>query len=124
VDVAPFNRLTSGFSIGQGRGILDTQGVSGDGGQITGDWGPGGPEIIPAATWWMSLSHLSHRFRLRGGRFSASGVDKGLPGGRALLRGRGIKADVEVSFVSSFSVATLTSFVATFTFISASVMVP
>jgi len=32
VDVAPFSRLTSGFSIGHGRGIFETHGVSGEGG--------------------------------------------------------------------------------------------
>ena len=32
VEVADFSLLTSGFSMGQGRGIFDTHGVSGDGG--------------------------------------------------------------------------------------------
>ena len=80
VEVADFSLLTSGFSMGgQGRGILDTQGVSGDGGAMTGE--RGGPAMMPAATCWMSLSHLSHRLRLTAG-FSVSGVESGLPGGR------------------------------------------
>lgn len=49
VEVAPFSRLTSGFSMGQGRGIFETQGVSGEGGHMIGE--RGGPEMIPAATW-------------------------------------------------------------------------
>ena len=121
VDVAPFSLLTSGFSIGHGRGIFETHGVSGEGGQITGD--RGGPEMMPAATWWMSLSHLSQRFKLRGGRCSISGVERGLPGGRTLFSGK-IIAEVAVLRVSSFSVDTFTSFVGIFTFISISVMVP
>ena len=79
VEVADFSLLTSGFSRGQGRGIFETQGVSGDGGAMTGE--RGGPAMMPAATCWMSLSHLSHRFRLTAG-FSVSGVESGLPGGR------------------------------------------
>ena len=121
VDVAPFSRLTSGFSIGHGRGIFDTHGVSGEGGQITGD--KGGPEMIPAATWWMSLSHLSQRFKLKAGRCSISGVERGLPGGRVLFSGK-ISAEVAVLRVSSFSVDTFTSLVGIFGFISTSVMVP
>ena len=50
VDVADFSLLTSGGSSGaHGRGILDTQGVSGDGGAIIGD-DDEGPDIMPAAT--------------------------------------------------------------------------
>ena len=79
VEVADLSLLTSGFSMGQGRGILETQGVSGEGGAMTGE--RGGPAMMPAATWWMSLSHLSHRLRLTAG-FSVSGVESGLPGGR------------------------------------------
>ena len=79
VEVADLSLLTSGFSMGQGRGILETQGVSGEGGAITGE--RGGPAMMPAATCWMSLSHLSHRFRLTAG-LSVSGVERGLPGGR------------------------------------------
>ena len=85
-----------------GRGILETQGVSGEGGAMTGDLG--GPEMMPAATWWISLSHLSHRLRLTGGLLSDSGVASGLPGaGRDLLvRGR-IMAEVPTSLVATFS---------------------
>ena len=121
VDVAPLRRLTSGFSMGQGRGILETQGVSGDGGQITGE--RGGPEMMPAATLWMSLSHLSHRLRLRGGRCSISGVESGLPGGSVRPSGKTI-AEVDVLRVSSFSVDTFTSLVGILAFTSISVMVP
>ena len=46
--VAPFSRDTSGFSIGQGRGILETQGVSGEGGAMA---GAEGGARMPAATW-------------------------------------------------------------------------
>ena len=47
VDVADLSLLTSGFSNGgHGRGIFETQGVSGDGGAIICDDG-GGPEIMP-----------------------------------------------------------------------------
>lgn len=63
----------------QGRGILDNQGISEGGGEIIGD--NGGPEIIPSAILCISLSHLSHKFKFKGG-LSKSGVDKGLPSGR------------------------------------------
>ena len=79
--------------------------------------------MIPAATWWMSLSHLSQRFKLKAGRCSISGVERGLPGGRVLFSGK-ISAEVAVLRVSSFSVDTFTSLVGIFGFISISVMVP
>ena len=51
MEVADLSLLTSGFSSGgQGRGILDTQGVSGEGGAMMGDGDSGGPEMMPAAT--------------------------------------------------------------------------
>ena len=117
--MADLSRLTSGFSIGHGRGIFDTHGISGDGGAIMGD--NGGPEIMPSATLCMSLSHLSHRFMLTGG-FSVSGVDSGLPGGRLFVSGS-INADVATVLVSTLS-PTLTSFVGIFIFTSPIVMVP
>ena len=75
VEVADFNRWTSGFSTG--LGILDSQGMSGEGGWCLGV-GVGGPAMIPSATCLMSRLHLSHRLRLTGG-LSSSGVVKGLP---------------------------------------------
>ena len=91
VEVADFNLLTSGFSIGHGLGIFESHGMSGDGGAITGD--KDGPVMMPSATFRMSLSHLSQRLRFTGG-LSVSGVDNGLPSGRILLSGS-IMADVE-----------------------------
>lgn len=94
--------------------------MSGDGGAITGD--NGGPEIMPSATLWISLSHLSQRFKLTGG-FSVSGVDNGLPGGRFFESGS-IRAEVATDRVSMFSLPTMTSLVCIFIFTSPVVMVP
>merc|ERR1719410_1146031 len=68
---------------------------------------------MPAATLWMSLSHLSQRLRFTGG-FSVSGVVSGLPGaGRPEVslpaRGR-IMAEVPTDLVATFS-PTLASFI-------------
>ena len=102
MDPADLSLLTSGFSrVLVGLGILLTQGVSGEGGAMIGD--SGGPEMIPAATCWISLSHLSHRFMFTGG-LSDSGVVMGLPGaGRDLLVRGSIMAEVPTSRVDTFS---------------------
>ena len=105
VELAAFSFFASASSTG--RGILESHGMSGEGGAMPGE----GPDIMPWATLWMSLSHLSHRLRLMGGAFSMSGESIGLPGGRAGLAPRGsIIAEVETDFVSHLS-PTLTSLV-------------
>lgn len=78
VEVAAFSLWTVGFS-GTGRGILDSQGKSGEGGAC--NLGEGlleGPATMPSATFWISLLHLSQSFNLDVG-CSVSGVVKGLP---------------------------------------------
>jgi hypothetical protein len=85
VDVAALSRLTSGFSTGgQGRGILDSHGISVGGGAIVApaasELRPLGWDMMPMATWWMSFSHFSQRFMFTVG-CSVSGVERGLPGG-------------------------------------------
>lgn len=106
-DLIRVARSASGSSIG--RGILDSQGISADGGET---WlvellaaaadklllflavlaetlvfsavlvlPLPGPGIIASAAFCMSLSHFSQMLMLTAGR-STSGVDNGLPGGR------------------------------------------
>ena len=106
---AAFIFLASASSTG--RGILDSQGMSGDGDAILGDLAEavvfaaeavvdggvktaaaedfeaaavflvGGPDMMSLATFWMSLSHSSQRLNEAMGAFS-SGPKIGLPDGR------------------------------------------
>jgi len=100
VEVADFSLCTVGFSGPTGRGILESQGRSGEGGAC--NLGEGlllGPAMMPSATFWISLLHLSHNFNLEFG-CSVSGVVKGLPwAGRLLLVKARTMADVEAVLV-------------------------
>ena len=108
IELVALSFLASTSSMG--LGILESQGISGEGGAILGVVDEG-LHMIPSATLCISFSHLSHRFKETAG-FSRSGVEIGLPGGRwrgFLTRGN-IIADVDTDFVCKES-PTLTSFV-------------
>ena len=92
---------TLGFSTG--RGIFDSQGMSGDGG-----WTALAPST-PCATSCMVEVHLSHTVT---GGFSRSGVTSGLPGAGSCSSPGSARAEVATVLVEEATVPTLASLLA------------
>ena len=111
VEVADLSLCTSGFLNGEtGRGILESQGMSGEGGASLGEGEGDGREVD-----MMSMSQLSHSFCCL-----LSSLVPGIPGCSGLFfftRGS------EVGFGCGIG-SVLASLVVALTFISAKVIVP
>ena len=117
VEVADLSLCTSGFLSGEtGRGILESQGMSGEGGASLGEGEGDGREVD-----MMSLSHLSHSFCcLLLSSLVPGAPTPSIPGCSGLfLFTRGS----EVGFGCGIG-SVLASLVVALTFISAKVIVP